>query len=194
MFIRVKRVKKSSGKVYEYAHLVHGIWRKRRQIFKDDGNKGFRKFDNSVHKYNKFLGRVYRFGVLDEKLTLKDYLGTDFENFVNDKDVESVYNALLSYELIIRGFKKRKKLYYKNNLFVDLHRLIVHDGRTDAVIKINEFSGYLCSTNLESLFDIKKIANRNEGMYLLKRLRMVGIKLDADHFYILVNKLIKETT
>src|SRR3989338_10247690 len=135
MFIRVKKVKKRSGKVYEYAHLVRGIWRKRRLTSDAQGNRRFRKFNNSVHDYQKFLGRVYRF----EKN--KDIDFGDFEDYVNKNKTEDIYRKLIGDELLCRGFKFRKGIYVIGGLHVDLDRIIVHDGKSDVVIKLQDFSG-----------------------------------------------------
>ncbi len=188
MFIRIKKVKKRNGKEYEYAHLVQGIW-KRKRLKENEGKRYFKKFNNSLHKYKRFIGRVYKFE--NKNIDFEEFLGSNFEEFVNKCSVSDIYKKLLEYELIRRGFKKRKEIYSRDNLFVDLNRLIVHDGKSDVVIKLRDVGGYLCSLNLDELFNIKKISNKYEGLYLLKRLRMAGIKLDADQFYILAEKMLE---
>ena|SRR3989344_3840208 len=187
MFIRVKKVKKRSGKVYEYAHLVRGVWRKRRLTSDTQGNRRFRKFNNSIHDYQKFLGRVYRFEKLDKDI---DFDG--FEDYVCKNKTEDIYKKLVEFELLCRGFKLRKGVYVIGNLHVDLRRSIVHDGKSDVVIKLQDLGGYLCSSTLDDLFQVKKISNRYEGLYLMKKLKAVGIKLDSDQFFILADKLLKE--
>ena len=79
-----------------------------------------------------------------------------------------------------------------NNLYVDLNRLIVHNGKKDVVIKLQEKSGHLCSKTLEELFKIENINGRYEGMQLLKKLKMVGLKLKPEEFYLLAQKMIKK--
>lgn len=190
MFIRVKKVKKRSGKVYEYAHLVHGTW-KRKRLKDEGGRRYFKKFRNSVHNYRGFIGRVYKFENLKD-LDLKEFLGSSFEEFVGNSDVGNIYKNLLEYELICRGFRKKDNVCFRENVFVDFNRLIVHDGKSDVVIKLKDFGGYLCSFNLDELFNIKKISNRYEGIYLLKRLRMVGISLSPEQVFVLVEKMLKE--
>lgn len=188
MFIRVKKVKKRNGKVYEYAHLVQGAWRKRRQIIKEDG-WGFRKFNNSVHDYKGFLGRVYR--LEDKKIDFNDFF-SDFAKFVDKNDVENIYKKLLEYELLSRGFFRKKGIFTNKEIFVDLNRMIVHNGRDDVVIKLRDFSGCLCSKTLGDLFEIKKVSNRHEGIYLMKKLKAVGVMLNSDQFFTLADRLLKE--
>ncbi len=188
MFIRVKAVKKQ-GKEYEYAHLVNGIWRRKRLVRTDDG-KRFRRYNNSIHKYNRIIGRVYRFENKKD-VGLDDFLGCRFEDFVVDKEAEEIYRKLIEYELVCCGFKKIKNVYHGGRLFADLNRLVVHDGCNDIVLKIQERSGYLCSYSLKELFDIKKISGRYEGILLMKKLRMTGVKISADNFFVLINRLLK---
>ncbi len=189
MFIRVKKVKKENGREYEYAHLVRGIWRRKR-IIRVDKTKKFRKYNNSIHKYNGIIGRVYRF---DNKkdISFSDFLGCGFEDFAAKNDVEEIYRKLIEYELVCCGFKKIRNVYHGGRLFADLNRLVVHDGCNDAVLKIQERSGYLCSHSLKELFDIKKISGRYEGILLMKRLRMAGVVINADNFFALINRLLK---
>ncbi len=189
MFIRVKKVKKAE-EIYEYAHLVSGVWKKRRLKHFESGKK-FVKFDNSVHKYSGLLGRVYRVHEDKKNVGFENYFG-DFKEFVEDNDVEEIYKKLIGYELLCSGFNDVKGIFVKGNLHVDLNRFVVHDGCKDIVIKLKDFSGYLCSLTLNNLFQIKKIENRYEGVYLLKKLKSIGIELSPDDFYILAGKLIKK--
>lgn len=189
MFIRVKKVKKRNGKVYEYAHLVSGTW-KRRRLKELEGKRFFKKFNNSIHNYKKFVGRVYRFDNLKEK-DFDEFLGESFGEFVKDRNVEEIYRKLIEYELMCCGFRRKKGIYVNKNVFVDLNRLVVHDGKSDVVVKLKDFSGYLCSLNLDELFRIQKISGRYEGVYFLKKLRMTGIELNAEQVYVLVEKMLK---
>ena len=189
MFIRVKKVKKGD-EIYEYAHLVSGVW-KRKKLKNFEMGRKFVKFNNSVHNYGDFLGRVYRLQEVERNVELKNYLG-DFKEFVNNKDVKGIYGELIGYELYCRGFNKIHGVFVRNNLHVDLKRKVVHDGSKDVVIKMKDFSGYLCSLTLENLFQINKIQNRYDGIYLVKKLRSIGIELSPDNFYILADKLLKQ--
>ena len=191
MFIRVKSVKKDSGKIYEYACIVHGFWKRKRLRKDESGNRFFKNFNNSIHKYHGFLGKVHRFQDITTKINLEEHLGMGFGEFIEKHNVDDIYKKLLEFELISRGFRKNKGIYIKNKIFVDFNRLIVHDGKNDVVIKLRDKSGYLCSLNLDELFKINKISGRYEGIYLMKRLKMVGIELNAEQFYILVEKLLK---
>jgi len=188
MFIRVKKVKKERGE-YEYAHLVSGIWRRKRLV-RDINEKKFRKYNNSIHKYEGMIGRVYRFENKKE-IGLAEFLGCRFEDFVVSKNTEDIYAALIQYELCCCGFKEINGVYHGGRMFVDLNRLIVHDGCNDVVLKIQERSGYLCSLSLRGLFDIKKISGRYEGILLMKKLKMAGVKINADDFFVLVNKMLE---
>ncbi|MBS3174680.1 hypothetical protein J4440_02260 [Candidatus Woesearchaeota archaeon] len=206
-FIRIKKVKKNSGKVYEYAHLVEGIWRKKRivrpnlryqtnemspqtlAINQTKKNYKFRKFNNSLHKYKKFLGRVYNYRDKDKR-EFEDMFGISFKDFVNSSNINEIYKKLIDFELLCRNFSYKYNILYKDGFFVDLNRLIVHNGKEDVVLKISKRSGYLCSLSLEELFKIDKVGGRDEGMHLMKKLRMVGIELNPEQFYILAEKLL----
>src|SRR3989338_11390249 len=100
MFIRVKKVK-NKNIVYEYAHLVKGIWKKRK-INKKLDKKVIREYNNSVHKYKKILGRVYRF---EQKcnIELNDHT-KNFQELIKEKNIKEIYKTLIEYELIKRGF------------------------------------------------------------------------------------------
>lgn len=188
MFIRVKKVKKRSGKVYEYAHLVRGVWRKKR-IKREEGKIRFRKFNNSIHKYSQFLGKVYRSDEKSKEVDFKRYFN---EEQVKILEIEEIYRNLIEYELLCRGFVNQRGVLIKDQNCVDLKRLIVHDGKGDIVIKLKDMGGYLCALNLEGLFKIKKISNKYEGMELLKRFKSLGIQLEPDQFFILADRLLKE--
>ncbi len=188
MFIRVKKVK-NEGREYEYAHLVRGIWRRKRLV-RGVNKKRFREYNNSIHKYDSIIGRVHRFENKKEA-EFEEFLGCGFDEFVTNNNVEDIYRGLISYELYCCGFKEIENVYCGGRIFVDLNRLIVHDGCNDVVLKIQETGGYLCSLSLRELFDIKKITGRYEGVLLMKKLRMAGVKISADNFFILVNKILK---
>ena len=191
MFIRLKKVKKRNGKVYEYAHLVRGVWRRKRLRREGEGKKSFVGYNNSVHKYSGFIGRVHRFDKIKEKLNSDKFFDGEFKNFVNCSEIENIYEKLIEYELLSRGFIKRGKVLNSGNIFVDLNRKIVHDGNSDVVIKLKDFGGYLCSLNLDELFSIKNIQNKQDGIYLMKKLRQNGINLKPDEFYLLAEKMLK---
>ena len=190
MFIRLKKVKKRSGKEYEYAHLVRGVWKKRKKVVTSE-RVFIKNFNNSVHRYSKMLGRAYRFEKIRD-LDFSAFLGTDFENFTENNSVEEIYKKLLEYELVCRGFKKINGVYNCGRIYVDLGRLIIHDGKRDVVLKLNERGGYLCSLNLNDLFNIKSVNGRYEGIHLMKKLKMCGVNMGADNFYFLVNSLLKK--
>ncbi len=185
MFIRCKKVKKSSGHEYEYAHLVKGEWKTKRRKQTKTGTK-YTKYNNSIHQYTKTLGKVHRY-IQSNK---------DIENFEEEiqnlEKIEEVYRHLLKTKLENLDFKKKTdNIYTKDGIYVDMDRLMVHDGKTDVVLKVSKKSGYLCGYTLEKLFEIKKIENRHEGIHLLKKLRMTGIELKPEEFYLLAQKMIK---
>ncbi len=192
MFIRIKKVKKGSGKIYEFAQLVVGMWRQKRIVRLHENKWKFRRFNNSLHKYKGFLGRVYRFEEAKKIEEQGRISRKNFEDFVVNKNIEEIYKYLVENELVNRGFSYKGKVLVNRGVFVDLERLIVHDGKGDVVIKLGEVGGYLCSLTLRELFNIKKIDGRVEGMYLMKKLRMAGIKLSSEQFFVLVDKLLKE--
>ena len=190
MFIRVKKVKKRNGKTYEYAHLVSGIW-KRKQLKNFETGRKFVKYNNSKHLYSKFLGRAYKFPKSEKNIQLEEFVG-GFQKFVENEEINNIYKKLLEFELAIRGFANNENVWMKDGVFLDLNRLIVHDGKSDAVIKLKEVSGYLCYNTLQDLFKINKIENKYEGIYLMKKLKSIGISLSPEHFFILADRLLKE--
>ncbi len=190
MFIRLKTVKKSNGQIYEYAHLVRGVWRRKKLCIKG-GKHYFKKYNNSVHKYDSFIGRAYRFNKIRQNINLNSFLGVDFNVFANNSKIEDIYKKLIEYELISRGFNRCGSVLSYGRLFVDLDRRLVHDGENDVVLKLNDVGGYLCSLNLNELFKILNIENRYEGIELMKKLKNVGIVLNSEHFFILADCLLK---
>ncbi|GEM_PF-3013599 len=191
MFVRMKGVKKKNGALYEYAHLVHGIWRRRRVQVSDSGEKQLRPYRNSVHKYAQFLGRVYRFHEVREISTLDSFCGGSFSNFVATATPEQIYTRLLAHTLLTQGFRQYHHVFLYGSLVVDLSRKLVHDGNQDIVLKLQQRSGYLCSYTLEQLFQIQSIRNRIEGVTLLRALQSVGIVLSSDHFFCLADRFLQ---
>jgi hypothetical protein len=194
MFIRVKKVKKGE-KVYEYAHLVSGEWRKRRVRLVTAGtNRGkgskkeVRKFNNSVHKYHGLVGRVYRFTEKDKKVNHTAH----FENALNSGKIEEVYKSLVQKELESRNFVLDKGIYFRDGLFVDLNRLMVHDGRGDVVLKLSEHSGYFCTHTLRELFAINKIQGRSEGMYFMRKLKQTGLDVKPEEFFKIASMMLEK--
>lgn len=189
MFIRVKKVK-SGEKEYEYAHLVSGEWRKRRVTLLSRGlqhgkgsKKEVRKFNNSIHKYHGLIGRVYRFTNKEKTSEL---------NFFDNSKTVDIYKTLIKRELDSRGFILKDELYLKEGLFVDLNRLIVHDGRNDVVLKLKDNSGYFCSHTLRELFSIDKINGRNDGLYLMKKFKQTGIDVTPEEFFKIVSMMLEK--
>ena len=154
---------------------------------KEEVKIGFRKFKNSVHNYKKFLGRVYRFG--DNKINLSH---EDFKDIVSKNEIGEIYKKILEFELGKRGFIQKGRIFVNNGVFVDLERQIVYDKKGDVVVKMLDKSGYLCSSTLEELFKIDNINGRRDGIWLMKKLRMAGINLEPQNFYLLADRLLKE--
>ncbi|MBI5392146.1 hypothetical protein HZB00_04045 [Candidatus Woesearchaeota archaeon] len=184
-------MKKRNGNVYEYAHLVHGIWKQRR-LSVESGKRTFHSYKNSVHEYSRFMGRVYRFQDLYVELSFADLYGYSFSEFVQDHSLSAIYSRLIEHRLLCRGFIRKENVLQYGSLFVDLERLIVHDGERDTVLKLNPISGYLCSHTLIDLFQIQKIQTRLEGKSLLQKLRAAGITLTPVDFFVLADKLLRE--
>ena len=172
---------KKNGKKYEYAYLVSSKWRKRAK------KKGMGRWPE--HKYQKHVGRVYRFEP-DYFCNFEEFIGGDFNLFIINNQVSEIYKKFIEYELINSGFKKNGDLYYNENIFVDFNKLMVHCNGKEAVVKINKERGYICSLYLEELFKIEKLNGRVEGMELMKRLKQVGAKIEPEMFYSLVKKML----
>ena len=181
MFLRVRKVKKKSGKEYEYGYLVNSKWRKRAK------KKGMKKWPE--HKYVKQVGRVYRYKPEYTK-EFEEFLGEDFEGFTEKNEVNKIYKSLIKYQLLNCGFTENNNVYANGEIIVDLNRLMVHSNGKEAIVRINEKRGYICSHYLEELFKFSKINGREEGMELMKKIKQLGLQVDAEKFYILAKKLI----
>ena len=179
MFIRVKKVIKAKRE-YEYAYLVNSKWRKRAK------RKGMGKWPE--HIYLGHIGRVYRFEP-SYFCDFSDFIGGDFDKFIEKNQINEIYKKFIEYELINSGFKKNGSLYFNGNVIVDFSKLMVHCNGKEAVVKINKERGYICSLYLEELFKITNINGRVEGMELMKRLKQVGAKIGPELFYNLVKKM-----
>ena len=191
MYIRIKRVRKKNGKVYDYAHLIEGVWKKKKKVL-IDGKKSFKGFNNSVQKYRVFLGRVYICNITNSQ-PFENFFGCEFNDFVRDNNVEQVYLSLVKYELLIRGFKEINEKLIKDGFVVDLKKKSFSDSSRELVFKLGERGGYLCNYTLEKVLEVKKIKNKQEGINLMKNIKSAGIKLDGDQFFALANKLLEKT-
>ncbi len=181
MFLRLRKVKKKSGKEYEYGYLVNSKWRKRAK------RKGMNKWPE--HKYIKQVGRVYRYKP-EYTNTFEEFLGENFEEFVETNAVQDIYKKFIEYELLNSNFKKNDNVYLSGDLIIDLNRLMVHSKGNEAIAKINEKRGYICSLYLEELFKFQKINGREEGMELMKKMKQLGLQINAERFYVIVQKLL----
>ncbi|MBS3168214.1 hypothetical protein J4216_03760 [Candidatus Woesearchaeota archaeon] len=190
MYIRLKKVKKGKGSVYEYAHLVEGVWKKRKQIKEEIQGPKFRRFNNSTHKYIRFLGRVYHF---EEDLMRGDQDLKDFENLIKNLSVKELYYILIGNILLSRGFIKKENAFFNGDFSVDLNSFTIRRLDQEVVLKLLKRGGYLCKYSLEELFKVDRVNNREEGLFFMKKLKMVGIELNANLFFILVSKLLKES-
>ncbi len=181
MFIRIKKIRKK-GKVYEYAHLVEGLWKK-----KKEGDLTC----NSRQIYKAILGPVFRFQKVSS-FELEEFLTVSFKKFLETHSLFEIYGTLLGYVLFCRGFKNLDGLFLKEGIFVDFEKRVVCCGKKNVVLKVEDVGGYICQFTLTALFEIKKIQTKKEGLLLLRSLKRVGIHLQPDQFFLLVDKLLRE--
>ncbi len=166
MYIRLKKIKKSSGNVYEYAYLVGSKWKKRKKQAKQ--------------LHSKFLGRSYEYEdiIIDKP---------DFSQMIKKFEADQALKEIIGFELCTKGFMRTENVFHKNNFIVNLDRKFVHCLKNEAFLKIGKKG--ICSYSLEKLFSFEKIENLYEGKKFIKAIKECGITLTGEELFLLVEKM-----
>ncbi|MEM4267850.1 MAG: hypothetical protein QXK37_03370 [Candidatus Woesearchaeota archaeon] len=167
MFIRVKVVK---GK--KYAYLVKNTW----------------KHGSARQKVSKYLGKVH---------TLLQVKNIDFETFV-EKPIEEYLQAsprkiildLVARELINHGFEKRRGVWIRESLEINLYSVSFKENRKPFVLHIN--GDYLCPYTLRKLLNFKSSNDEvSVGKELAKAFISAGIAVPENIFIEVFQKVYK---
>lgn len=167
-YIRVKRIKKKSGNVYEYAYLVENRWRKRIS----GGRKGARQ------KVIAFLGRNYKRNVVNETSFLEYLKNDDLNSYISSHGFKEIVCDLVRWEL------------YKHDVLdviVDFENFYVRNYKSNVCLQINE--GFLCDYSLKKLVNFKFAVDEHAGISLAKAFVDAGIAIPRELFIKLFEKM-----
>src|SRR3989344_5180313 len=117
-FFRIKKIK---GK--EYAYIVDNEWKRK----------------SSRQKVKAYLGRVYRFELMNN-IDLTQFLKTTaVEDYINNNPKNKIINDLIEWELFKHGVNKQE-------FSLDLSSMKIEKNKKNIAIFINE--GFMCNVTL----------------------------------------------
>lgn len=163
MFFRIKKIK---GK--EYAYAVENHWKK----------------SGSRQAVKAYLGRVYRFRLVNN-VDFHNFLRIEnFDAYMNNSNRQKVINDLIMWELL--------KFNISNSDFlVDLASIKIQKNRRNIVILINE--GFMCSFTIRKLLDFKPKGDElSDGYRLAKAFVDAGINVPQETFIGIFGKFFKK--
>ncbi|MBS3104976.1 hypothetical protein J4234_01855 [Candidatus Woesearchaeota archaeon] len=162
-FFRIKKIK---GK--EYAYIVENEWKK----------KGSRQ------KVMGYLGRVYRFSLMNDVGFLEHLKIDNIENYVNNNDAFKIMSHLIEWELYRFNINK-------NEFLIDLSNKKIQKKDKNIAFFINE--GFMCSLALKNLLEFKPEGDEQADAYRLARAFVeAGIKVPQEIFICIFGKLYKK--
>src|SRR3989344_5619068 len=124
-FFRIKKVK---GK--EYAYLVDNEWKR----------KGSRQ------KVKAYLGRAYKFSLVNDVDFLKHFNIENAQHYVEDNGKDKIISDLVEWEL-------RKFKISREEFVIDVNNSRIRKNNKNVVLLIND--GFLCGHTLEKLLSFK---------------------------------------
>lgn len=161
-FFRIKKIK---GK--EYAYIVENTWLR----------KGSRQ------RVKGYLGRAYRFNLLNNIDFLRYFKIENVQNYIEDNDKNKIIADLVEWELFRFGISKQEFLMDSNNIKIQ------RDKR-NVVFLIND--GFMCSLTLKNLLDFKVEGDEQTDGYRLARAFVeAGIRIPEEVFIGVFGKLYK---
>lgn len=164
MFFRIKKIK---GK--EYAYIVENEWHK----------KGSRQ------KVKGYIGRVYRFNLLNNVGFLEYFKIQDIQNYIENNDKNKIINDLIEWELFRFGINKQE-------FSIDLNSIKIQYKKRNVALLIND--GFMCNLTLKNLLDFKAEGDESlDGYRLARAFVEAGIKVPQELFVGLFGKLYKTT-
>ena len=164
MFFRIKKIK---GK--EYAYIVENEWHK----------KGSRQ------KVKGYIGRAYRFNLLNNVDFLEYLKIQDAQNYIEKNSKNKIINDLVEWELFRFGISKQE-------FSIDLNSIKIQYKKKDVALLIND--GFMCNLTLKNLLDFKAEGDEGiDGYRLARAFVEAGIKVPQEVFVGLFGKLYKTT-
>ena len=115
-------------------------------------------------KVKQYLGRVYN---LDSDST-------------EEIEVDDLFLRIVLRTLMKVGFRKRKNLFYHNDLVFNSNNNTIMKKKKNVVIKVNE--GYLCSFTLQRLDNFKRTTVDKDGPILAKYFLEAGLEVTESEF------------
>jgi hypothetical protein len=184
VFIRIKKLKKKSGNIYNYAYLVENKWKKRA--------KGKKK---SRQKVKGYLGRVYNIDKKSDIDFLESFSIESFDKYIDSKGKKDIIIDLVKYELLKHGFDEVGSLVSNGEIFFDLDKveLSVLEGlkrKPGIVLSLNE--GFMCKETIRRLTHFYVEGTEEEvGYKFAKAFVEAGIDVPKEIFVGLFGKLFK---
>lgn len=181
-YIRVKKFKRKSGKVLEYAYIVENRWKKR-------VGKGSKK--GPRQKVKGYLGRVFK---LDKKgdIDFFSHFSIDgVEDYIGNNDKRTIIMDLVRFELIRHGFEEAGKLLSNGNIFFDLdnNEFSSVKGKVNKKIVLELNEGFMCKETVEKLINFKVREEEDGGFRLAKTFVEAGLKVPEEIFVGFFEKL-----
>ncbi len=159
VYIRIKKFKRKSGQVLEYAYLVENKWYKR----------GFKnKKKGPRQKVSKYLGRVYNFEKVNDIGFFDFKVMENAEQYIINNSYDDIIKDLVRWEMY------RHDIGDEFSVSFDSKKVI--NNNKDVTLKINE--GFLNSYTLRRLFNLKK----DDSYYLAKSFVEAGIEIPKEVF------------
>jgi len=186
-YIRVKKLRKKSGKEYRYAYVVENKWRKR-------GSHGSKK--GARQKVKAYLGKVYDFKRVFDKEFVAHFSVGDVKEHVDLYGIDGVARNLVRLELLNHGFEEVGDFYSNGSLAVyinDKEFLIKHlkeEKDKKIVLAMNE--GFLCKETFSNLIKFKGNGNEQEvGLQLANAFVEAGLKVPKEVFVEVFGKVVE---
>ena len=161
-FFRIKKIK---GK--EYAYFVENEWKRK----------------SSRQKVKGYLGRVYRFDLVNNINFLEYYKIQNINEYIENNEKNKIINDLIEWEL--SRFEISKEVF-----LIDLSNIKVQKNKKNIVLLIND--GFICGLTLKNLFEFKHEDDETDGYKFARAFVEAGIKVPQEVFVGLFGKHIDD--
>lgn len=160
MFFRIKKIK---GK--EYAYIVENQWK----------TKGSRQ------KVKDYIGRVYRFNLVNNTDFLKYFQVENVQNYIENNEKNKIIKDLIEWELFKYSISSQE-------FSIDLSNIKIQKNNKNVVFLIN--NGFMCGFTLRNLLEFKPEGDeQNDGYKLARAFVEAGIKVPEEIFVGIFEKL-----
>ena len=160
MFFRIKKIKGM-----EYAYIVENSW----------------KQNSSRQKVKGYLGRVYRFNLLNNVNFLDCLKIQDIQEYIKNNVKNKIIIDLIEWELFKFGVKREE-------FSIDLNNAKIQKNKRNIALFIND--GFMCELTSRNLFNFKPEGDEQiDGYRLARAFVEAGIKVPQDVFVGIFSKL-----